>query len=61
MEPEDGFVTHGAHAADFQPFKQAPDRTQTVTVSLINNANGLPETSSTKLVDHINPYAKVAV
>lgn len=27
MEPEDGFVTHGAHTADLQPLKQAPTRT----------------------------------
>ena len=33
VEPEDGLVTHGADAADLEPFKQAPDRTQTVTVS----------------------------
>lgn len=32
VEPEDGFVTHGAHAADLQPLKQAPDRTESVTV-----------------------------
>lgn len=27
METEDGFVTHGAHTADLQPLKQAPEKT----------------------------------
>lgn len=29
MEPQDGFVTHGAHTADLQPLEQAPEGTKT--------------------------------
>lgn len=29
VEPEDGLVAHGTHAADLQPLQQAPERTAT--------------------------------
>ena len=28
VKPQDGFVTHGTHAADLKPLKQAPDDKQ---------------------------------
>lgn len=39
VKPEDGLVAHGAHAADLQPLKQAPDGTETVSLKTIRHNN----------------------
>lgn len=36
VQPQDGLVAHGTHAADLQPFEQAPERKRTeVKVDLL--------------------------
>lgn len=41
VESEDGFVTHGTHAADLQPLKQAPDWGRSWIFRLACNLNGM--------------------